>query len=287
MSAGSRVIVAAAALMLAAGGASAQEGKGQAIKKLIASRGMALKEAAELFANVFVEKKAAEKKNAGFGITTRHYTRMKNPKFGDGAMLLLEFRCSGRLYGLMSYEAKPAPHDTAPINEVLKSFIALASEIPDMSAQWTLYRRTVHYQYQPDLNGIVITEFMYKIQRRTLGLGYRDGREDPRFLRDSRHFMAFPAVRKTYYLPSLIGESEDREIVRAKANAAQKKIIALFERDRVFGSTVLDVAVCAADGKHKPKAVRGAVQAHQTPKAMTKYLAAVAEMALARTAKAK
>ncbi|HMB75800.1 MAG TPA: hypothetical protein VKN76_05345, partial [Kiloniellaceae bacterium] len=217
--------------------------------------------------------------------TTRHLARLQSKDLGDNAMLLIEFRCSGRLYGLKVYEALSNPGKSTPLVQLVQGFIAGASEIPDMRAQWTLYRRSVQIAYPAALNGVVVGEFLFKIQRKTLGLSYRDGTEDPRFLRESRQFAAFPSVRETYFLPTPLGDKADREIEKAKADDTQKKIIALFERHHVYGTTVFDVAVCAADGKHEPKAVRGFVIDHQTKTAMTGHLAALAAMKLAGAAK--
>jgi hypothetical protein len=279
------VAASAAALILFSGVAGAEDAKTGAAQKMIADHGRSLSEAVENYGTIFVEAKAETKKKDGLSATTRHLPRLKSRDLGDNAMLLIEFRCSGRLYGLKIYEAFSNPGKNMPLSQLVQGFISGASEIPDMRAQWTLYRRSVQIAYPPALNGVVVSEFLFKIQRKTLGLGYRDGTEDPRFLRDSRQFVAFPSVREKYFLPTPIGDKADREIEKAKADDAQKKIIALFERHHVYGTTVFDVAVCAADGKHAPKAVRGFVIDHQTKVAMTGHLAALAAMKLAGAAK--
>jgi hypothetical protein len=279
------VAASAAALIIVSGIAGAEDGKTGAAQKVIADHGRSLNEAVENYRTIFVEAKAETKTKDGLSATTRRLPRLQSKDLGDNAMLLIEFRCSGRLYGLKIYETLSNPRKNTPLIQVVQGFIAGASEIPDMRAQWTLYRRSVGIEYPAALNGVVASEFLFKIQRKTLGLAYGQGKEDPRFLRDSRQFVAFPSVRETYFIPTPHGDQADREIEKAKANDTQKKIIALFERYHVYGTTVFDVAVCAADGKHEPKAVRGFVIDHQTKTAVTGHLAGLAAMKLAGAAK--
>ena len=278
------VAASAAALIIFSSVAGAEDGKTGAAQKVITDHGRSLNEAVENYRTIFVEAKAETKKKDGLSATTRRLPRLQSKDLGDNAMLLIEFRCSGRLYGLKIYEALSNPRKNTPLTQVVQGFIANASEIPDMRAQWTLFRRSVRIEYPAALNGVVVSEFLFKIQQKTLGLAYGQGKEDPRFLRDSRRFVAFPAVRETYFIPTPHGDQADREIGKAKANDTQKEIIALFERYYVYGTTVLDVAVCAADGKHEPKAVRGLVIDHQSKTAMTGHLATLAAMKLAGAA---
>lgn len=254
--------------------AVAQEDQKAAVRTLIENHGKMIKKDAQLIRSAFGDGKTSKITRNGISLTAHLLPRLKIAQHGDNAMVLVEYRCSGRLFGLASYERMSKPKYVGPISD-LKGFIIRSSEIPDIKAQWLQYRRSVDYKFVSELNGVVIKEFLYKIKRSTLGLAYGAGTEDPRFYRYSRHFVSYPDKRKQYWLPA---ETGDQELTKAEATPAQQKIIALFERYRVYGSLVYDLAICAADGKHDPKAVRRAVIEDEDSKGLTRWLGMLAAL---------